>query len=240
MSSLFVLVSRLLAILTPRHRDAELDDEIQAHLDQLAAAHVRDGMSAEAARAAARRDFGGVEQMKETYRDRRGLPLLETLVQDLRYGIRVLRKNPGFTGVAVLSLALGVGANTAVFTFIDALLLRSLPVANPQELVEMIAQRRGDFAALSFPMYRDLRERQDVFTGMFATNGETPTRLTIPTADGSGSTQLDNMRVAFVSGSYFAVLGVRPVLGRLLTESDDRNPESSETIGSVIVISENF
>ena len=180
------------------------------------------------------------EQIKETYRDQRGLPAVETLVQDLRYGIRMLKKNPGFTGVAVLSLALGIGANTAVFTFIDALLLRSLPVPNAQELVEVIAQRRGDFAALSFPMYRDLRERQDVFTGMFASNGETPTRLTIPTANGGGSTQLDNMRVAFVSGTYFAVLGVRPVLGRLLIEDDDRNPESSETIGSVIVISESF
>jgi predicted permease len=240
MSSLRVLAARLLASLTGRRRDAELTDEIQAHLELLAEEHRRRGMSAAAARAAARRDFGGVAQIEETYRDQRGLPVVETVLQDLRYGIRMLRKAPGFTSVAVLSLALGIGANTAVFTFIDALLLRSLPVPNAQELVEVTAQRRGAFAALSFPMYRDLRERQDVFTGMFATNGETPTRLTIPAATGGASAQLDNMRVAFVSGTYFAVLGVRPVLGRLLTEDDDRQPEISETVGSVIVISENF
>lgn len=240
MNMLRILASRLRGLACSRHRDADLTDEIQAHLDLLVEDHVRGGMPRADARAAARRAFGGVEHIKETYRDQRGLPFVETLVQDLRYGMRMLRKSPGFTGVAVVSLALGTGANTNVFAFIDALLLRSLPVPNAQELVEVEAQRRGDFAALSFPMYRDLRGRQDVFTGMFATAGETPSRLTILEDGGGGSTALDNMRIAFVSGDYFAVLGVRPALGRLIAEDDDRNPESSETLGSVIVISDSF
>src|SRR5262249_7459523 len=93
------------------------------------------GLSPEEARDAARRAFGGVEQTKESYRDQRGLPVMETFAQDLRYGFRMLRKNPGFTAVAVLTLALGIGANTAIFSVLDSVMLKSLPVQNPQELL---------------------------------------------------------------------------------------------------------
>src|SRR5207247_854400 len=174
-----------------------------------------------------RRDFGGVEHMKDTYRDQRGLPIVDALVKDLRYGARMLRKSPGFISVAVLSLALGIGANTAIFTFVDALLLRTLPVSRPHELVVMKAQRHGgaDFGLLSFPMYRDLRERQTMFTDILATAGETPYRITIP--DHGQSAELDNLRVSFATGNYFTVLGVQPAVGRFFTPDDDRNPESS-------------
>jgi len=239
MTRLRVLGSRLVALFFRRRRDRELDDEIQAHLNALTDDYVRGGMPLAEARDAARREFGGLEQMKDTYRDQRGVPPVETIVQDLRYGARMLRRSPGFTAVAVLSLGLGIGANTAVFAFLNALLLRSLPVPHPEELVEVAAQRRGDFAPLSYPIYRDLRARQQVFTDVFASAGETPYRLTIRQASG-GSTVLDNMRVAFVSGNYFAVLGLQPAIGRLIAETDDLDPGSSETVGSVIVISDGF
>src|SRR5262245_12166545 len=112
----------------------------------------------------------------------------------------MLRRAPGLAAVAVISLALGIGANTAVFSLIDALFLRSLPVANPQELVVVKGQRNGGFGLISFPMYRDLRERQEVFTDILATAGETPVRITIPESNGA-SAQLDNMRVSHVTGN---------------------------------------
>jgi predicted permease len=239
MTRLRVLGSRLVALFFRRRRDRELDDEIQAHLNALTDDYVRGGMPLAEARAAARREFGALGQMKETYRDQRGVPPVETILQDLRYGARMLRRSPGFTAVAVLSLGLGIGANTAVFTFLNALLLRSLPVPHPEELVEVAAQRRGDFAALSYPIYRGLRTRQQVFTDVLASAGETPYRLTIRQATG-GAAVLDNMRVAFVSGNYFTVLGLQPAIGRLIAETDDLDPGSSETAGSVIVISDGF
>ncbi len=237
-SALTVIARRIAGLFKTRRRDAELNDEIEMHLDLLADEYVRRGLSRADARAAARREFGGVEPMKEIYRDQRGLPIVDALVKDLRYGARMLRKSPGFTSVAVLSLALGIGANTAVFTFVDAILLRALPVPHPRELVQIRAQRRGDFGLLSFPMYRDLRDRQQVFADIAAGAGEMAFRLTMPDRDGSSSSaELDNMRVSLVSGNYFAVLGVRPSAGRLITPDDDRNPDSSAS-GSVVVLSD--
>jgi len=217
----------------------DLKDEIQAHLDLLAEEHERRGLSSAEARLAARRDFGGVEQMKEAYRDQRGFRWIDSLARDVRYTIRLLRKAPVFTAVAVFSLALGIGANTAVFTLLDALLLRTLPVRDSHELVEVTAQKHGEFAMISFPMYRDLRDLQDVFGGFVATAGETPYRVTIPDSAGS-ATELDNIPVGLVSGNYFEVLGVPPALGRFFTADDDRNPHSSEALGSVVVLSDVF
>src|SRR4051794_36664005 len=114
------LASKVAASLCRRRRDADLHDEIQAHLDLLAREHMRRGLTSHAARCAARRDFGGVDQTKERYRDHRGLPVLETLMHDIRYGLRQLRQNPGFAVVAILTLALGIGGNTAIFSAVDA------------------------------------------------------------------------------------------------------------------------
>jgi predicted permease len=158
--------------------------------------------------------------------------------QDLRYGARMLRKTPVFTLIAVITLALGIGANTAVFTLINALLLRSLPVTNPQELVIVSARGQGTPGLISFPMYRDLRARQQVFSDILASAGESQVRLTIP--NGTGTVEVDNVRASQVTANYWPVLGVQPALGRFFTEDEDRIPNSSATSGSLAVLSYSF
>jgi predicted permease len=168
----------------------------------------------------------------------------DEMMQDLRFGLRMLLKHRGFTTVAVITLALGIGANTAVFTLINALLLRKLPVTNPHELVVINANSgrvaqggNAYFPRLTFPMYRDLRVRQEVLTDIFASAGRS-IRLTIP--GGTGTAEVDNVRTSLVTANYWSVLGVDPALGRFFTEEEDRNPNSSETAGSLAVLSYSF
>src|SRR6185436_18101817 len=135
MTGMSIFWSRLRGLFLRRRLDDELADEIQAHLEMQVEDLVRQGMNREEARYLALRKFGGVDQVKETYRERRGLPWVETFIRDLRYGFRMLRRSPGMTTVAILSLALGIGANTALFSVVDAVLLRTLPLEKPEQLV---------------------------------------------------------------------------------------------------------
>ncbi|PYR93912.1 MAG: hypothetical protein DMF84_06660 [Acidobacteria bacterium] len=217
----------------------DLDEELRAVVETLVDRHTAQGMSEESARRAARVMLGGVEPIKDAIRDVRAGVQIELMLSDIRYGLRTLTKSPAFTAAAILSLALGIGANTAIFTFINALLLRPLPVRDPSSLVEVTAERRDGRGLLSFPMYRAIAERQHVLTGIAATAGETPTRVTIPTGSGTGS-EIDNVRVSFVSGNYFSVLGVDAAVGRLFSPDDDKNLDSANTAGSVIVLSDAF
>jgi predicted permease len=212
-----VIASRLVGLLSRRRRDRDLDDEVQAHLELLAEENVRKGMSPHDARAAARREFGGVDQVKEAYRDQRGLPFLDTLSQDVRYALRQLRRNRGFAAVAILTFALGIGANTAIFTLIDALSLRWLPVRDPQQIVELTVLRRNEPPGenMSYRLVRALSQQAGaLFSGLF---GSSNTTLTIGPPGA-----LKRTRGAWVTGSYYDTLGVRAVAGRLLSPDDDR------------------
>jgi hypothetical protein len=145
MMALRTFIFRLRAWFGAGRRDIELDDEIQAHLDLLTDEHVRRGMAPMAARAAARREFGGVDQVKEAYRDQRGLPFAETIARDIRFALRMLVKHPGVAAAVVVSLALGIGANTAIFSVLSAAMLRSLTLLVAlRPLTQVLVGIRGD------------------------------------------------------------------------------------------------
>jgi len=206
-------LSRLWAALRGRRRlDRELDEEIQAHLELAAADNRTRGMDPDEAWHMARRSFGGVEPMKERYRDQRGLPFVDVLMQDVRYALRMFRRSPGFTATAVLSLALGLGANTAIFSVLDAVLLKALPVRDPQQLFVL---EGGDF---SYPAYEAFRQQNESVIDLFATSGITTVDAQIE--DGAP----EQTHVSLVSAPYFLVLGVPPLIGRTFTADDDRVP----------------
>ncbi|MCU1334900.1 MAG: hypothetical protein JWO19_481 [Bryobacterales bacterium] len=206
---------RLAGVFRKRDEDlaAEMESHLQLHIDE----NLRAGMTAEQARREAVVRLGGVESVKEAYRDRRGIPFLEHLVQDLRYGLRQLRRSPGFTAVAVLSLALGIGANTAIFSLIDALMLRWLPVRDPQELVQLKlltggASRVGD--SFSYPIIRALADQKQIFSGVCGFSS-----AAVMVGPLGSVTQVS---AAWVTGAYYETLGLNPSSGRLLTREDDQ------------------
>ena len=194
--------------------ERKLDSELQFHIDQMTAGYIRGGMPPEEARRRARIEFGGVEQVKEEIRDVRSLPWIEDFFADLRYAARTLRRNPGFFAMAVLSLALGIGANTAIFTLFDALLLRPLPVDHPERLFRLTFGLGSD-AGAQHDFLDLVRANAQTVSGVFTSVGGR-TRLFLA-MDGSEYRALGGM----ASGGY-DVLGLRPALGRLLTAGDDR------------------
>jgi predicted permease len=215
------LLSRIAALFRRRRLDRDLDGEIAFHLAMQEREFRDRGMGAAAARSAALREFGGVSQTRETYRDRRGLPWLETAGRDLRYALRGLARNRGFAAAAVLSLALGIGANTAVFSLFHTLLLRRLPVANPQELVLLYRTGAWGRGYASYPFYLDVDKRSDLFEGVLARSGTNPVPFQAGAADRPESVARER-----VSGNYFQVLGIQPALGRVFTDDDNRTPNA--------------
>ncbi|MGH9736235.1 MAG: ADOP family duplicated permease [Candidatus Acidiferrales bacterium] len=215
---LTMLLAKVRAMFGKRHDERELDDELRAHFEMLVEQNVQRGMSFDDARRGARLELGGAPQIKEAVHDQRGVPFLESIFADIRYAGRMLRRSPGFTTVAVLTLALGIGANTAIFSLIDAVMLRYLPVRQPEQLVQvaMLTPRFSNGHRTSFtnPLWEALRNNQDVFSGVFAW-GESQFNLA------QGGVEQD-ARGIFVSGDYFGTLGVRPAAGRLLSVNDDK------------------
>jgi predicted permease len=212
------LFYRLRALFRRNEVETELDSELRSHFEHAVEKHVRAGATRQEAARRARLELGGFDQVKEECRDARGVRMVETLVQDVRYGVRMLAKTPAITTVALLSLALGIGANTAIFSLIDAVMLRMLPVQNPQELAQvgMFTPKYKDEMLSSFtnPIWEQLRDHQDVFSSAFASWGEK-----FDLADGG---EAQNIYGVYASGDYFSTLGVHPLLGHLFTAADDR------------------
>jgi hypothetical protein len=208
-----------------KRRERQLQAELQFHLDRQIADNLRAGMSPEEARRDARLKFGGLEQLKEDCRDVRRTRWLETVLQDLRFSLRLLRRSPGFSIVAVACLALGIGANAAIFSVMDALMLRLLPVENPEQLVLLgdghAVGVNDDFPRnapdlFSQPFYRAIRAKNDVFSDVAAMES----MASDVHAHVEGLTQPEPLKVRLVSENYFAMLGVHAAAGRLLAPKD--------------------
>jgi putative ABC transport system permease protein len=204
--------------------EQEMDEEMRYHLERQIEDAVAKGASPEEARYAALRAFGGMEQHREAARDTRHVRPIEDLLQDLFYGFRILRRNPSFTAVVLLTLALGIGANTSVFTLVNTVLLRPLPYEEPERLVRLWARNEKQDARLTVSPaeYLDIRNRSRTFeevAALFPAGGGTLT----------GAGDPERLNGARVSSSFFRVLGVAPIVGRSFTSDEDR-PGTERTI----------
>jgi putative ABC transport system permease protein len=208
MSRLRAWVLRLMGTASGRRREQEFANELDSHLQLHVDGNLRRGLTAEQARREALMKLGGVEQTKELYRERRGLPWLETLLQDLRFSTRALRRNPGFCAVVVATIALGIAANTAIFSVINSVLLRRLPYGNSENLVilwENDFRYHKEHNTVSPPDFLDWQAENDIFTEMAAT-ADQRSNLT-------GNGEPEQVVVQYVSVNFFSVLGVTPILG---------------------------
>jgi len=192
-----------------RRRNLDLDAELRAHLEMAAHDARTRGDSTEAARLAALREFGNRDLVKETTRDIWGRNPFHGIVDDLRTGLRTFRHNPAFAAIMILTLALGIGANTAIFSLIDAVMLRSLPVSHPEQLLQVSA----DSSVFTNPLWEQLRDRQDIFSGLFAYS---QARFNL-TAGG----EAHYVTGSWVSGDFFSTLGAGAAIGRTFTAADD-------------------
>jgi putative ABC transport system permease protein len=208
-------MKRFLAIFRKRRLDRELDDELRFHIDAEIEQNLRRGMSPDQARHEAQRSFGGVEQVKEAYRDRRGIPMLETMLQDLRYSQRVLRQSPAFTTIAILTLALGIGATSAIFSVVNAVLLKPLPFRGADRLVlvrEQIPKLGPQAMQVAAPDTVEYRKSE-----VFDETGAMQNRVYDLSGDG-GPEQITGGRV---SANLFPMLGAAPLAGRLFSEDEE-------------------
>ena len=220
MENFRTLLSRCAALFRRSTLDAELDEELRAHLDLAIAENLQHGMSAAEARTAALRAFGGVTQTREAYRIQRGLPFLQHFARDLHFAFRQLRRAPGFTLTAVVTLALSIGANTAIFSIVNALMLKSLPYADPERIGTIFMRVQGP----------------DPFDGQNDIDGEQWELLrdNVPSLEGAVSSEISSgvnlqagrnvqyVHAGRVSAHYFDVLGIHPAIGRSFTDTEDR------------------
>src|SRR5712671_5122691 len=211
-----MFMQRLAALFRRRGLEADLDAELRAHLEMAAELNLRRGLSAEEARREAHREFGGIEQTKELYRDQRGLPMIETTLQDLRFGFRMLRRSPGFSILAILCLTLGIGANAAVFSWVEGILFRPYPaVAHQEQLLALTGTARGESGptGISWPDLLDLQRSCTLFDSFIVTK---IMGTTLSVGDRAEVTT-----GSIVSANYFDAIGVHPILGRGFESGED-------------------
>src|SRR5229473_968981 len=211
-----VFIRRLAALFRRRHLEDDLDAELRSHLEMAVELNLRKGMRAEEARREALRGFGGVEQIKEIYREQRGLPTIETALQDLRFGFRMLRRSPGFSSLAILCLTLGIGANTAVLSWIEGILFRPYPaVAHQERLLAVGGTARGESGGtpISWPDFLDLRGSCTLCETFFVS------KITGSTLNIGDRAEITTGSI--VSANYFDAIGVHPLLGRGFAPGED-------------------
>jgi len=231
MNHLLAIWHRLTALLRRKRLERDLDDELAFHLAMREADYRHDGIADAEARQFARRRFGNVTSLKEQCRDMWTFSPFETLLQDVRYALRTLRKSPGFTIVAVLALAVGIGANTAIFSLVDAVRARALPYKEPARLVALwgnVLRTRVERRGNSYPDFLDWRAQSKSFEDMAAFDNQT---LTF-----AGIDDPERILVEFVSAPYFSLLGVTPVRGRTFSAEEDL----VATPAYVVVLSDGF
>jgi macrolide transport system ATP-binding/permease protein len=209
-------IQRLAALFRRSYLEGDLDAELRSHVEMAVELNQRQGMTAEEARREAFRGLGGFEQTKEIYRDQRGLPVIETMLQDLRFGSRMLRRSPGFSILAILCLILGIGANTAVFSWVEGILFRPYPaVAHQERLLALTGTARGEAGAtsLSWPDFDDLR-RSCTLVDSFFVSKIMGTTLSV-------GDRAERTIGSIVSANYFDAVGVHPILGRGFDPDED-------------------
>ena len=211
------VLHRLRALLRGSAVEQELDEELRFHLGRQIDAYMAAGVDREEAERRAHLQFGGLDQVKEEYRDALGVRLLKDVGRDVRYAIRTLRRSRVFAATALISLALGVGVNTLVFSVVNGLVLRPLPVSDPERV--MFVQRAGSFSSHSFPAYRDLRDRNVTFAALAGY------RITMMHVDANGRVTHEWGYLA--TGHYFDLLGIRASAGRRFRPPDDAAPGAS-------------
>jgi predicted permease len=208
------LHSWLRAIIGRSRMESEMDAELRFHVEAYAEDLIRGGVRRDEAMRRARIEFGGIERAKEECRDACGVNFVENLIQDLRYGLRMLRKNPGLTFVAVLTTALGIAANVTAFSVVDTLFLRSVPAKNPERLVRILAPENDGGGYFSVPEFRYLREHSKTVDELTAHYSTAPLYV-------SANGETGEVQGAVVSSSYFPMLGLHPYLGRFFTPDED-------------------
>jgi putative ABC transport system permease protein len=215
--TLRILLSRFMGLFRKGRLEQELEDEVRSHLEMLEEENLRRGMPPREARYAALRSFGSVDQTKERYREQRGLPLVDSFFQDIRYGLRGLRRSPGFSAVAILTLALGIGANTAIFSVVHAVLLRPLPYRDPGRLVYISEfwPHETPVTTVPNPDFENWSEHATLFDGLAAYGGGAEINLT-------GMGEPERLSGARVTADFFTLLGVEPFLGRSFLGEEDR------------------
>src|SRR5262245_45463793 len=224
------LFYRLRAIFRRRAVESDLDRELRFHIECQTEKYIQAGMTSEEAARRARLDFGGAEQMKEECRSARGVALIETSMQDLTYGFRQLRRNPGFTLIAVATIALGIAANTAVFSVMNAVLFAKPPYSDPDRLLTVwqsypaMGEVRGGASAAE---YLDYRNRNSTFQSLAGYERQS--------FDLTGDDQPERVSAARATSNLFDTLGIVPQVGRTFTEAEDRADAAS-----VVVISDGF
>jgi len=240
-------LTRLIRSVMRQGPEERIQEEVEEHLALLTAENLQAGLSPIEARRRAVLKFGAVEAVKEDYRDQHGLPFLETLLQDTRHAMRRLGKNPVFTLTTILTLALGIGATTSIFTLVHAVLLRSLPVSNPDQLVRLGKDaacciqggyfRGKDYSLVSYELYTHFRDNTEGFEEMAAFQAD-GTFLAIRRAHDANPAE--SYFGEFVSGNYFAMFGVSAYAGRALTVSDDKPAAAPTAIMSYRVWQEKY